>query len=337
MGLNGSDAFLLGAGCSHAVSESMPLTNQLGAEVAVQLARYGHDVSILTNQFGGDFEAWMTYLAEGRPWVSEADNLRDRALFLDASHSIADILERSLDRSERPAWLSSLVQYWHQSESVVLILNYDTLIEEAFQSLAPRDTHEQLIHYSSVYAIPITSAKLRRAGVLGGGDPRTMRLLKLHGSINWYYSGSTSTRGETIYEGGLTRGWGAKRTELVGDRDLNLLVDKVPYIVPPTGMKSTFFNNETIRAQWSVGQRFCRGLGSIVIIGYSLPESDRLMRTFLEESMTFRRIILVNSDPKITEHFERLLPTFEIDDRWVEGSSSPGVVASYVAQLAIGE
>jgi hypothetical protein len=68
-----------------------------------------------------------------------------------------------------------------------------------------------------------------------GSDIETLRLLKVHGSINWYYSGSDSPHGETVYEGGLTYGWDAEYVHVAGDRGLDLLVDKVPFVVPPTG------------------------------------------------------------------------------------------------------
>lgn len=328
------DAFLLGAGFSRAVSAAMPLTNDLGSEIAAHLKAAGHDVSLLTELFGGDFEAWLTHLADGRPWTSEAGNLRDRARFLDASRMIAQILESRQITVSLPDWFTHLVSWWHTNESVVLTLNDDTLVEEAVQSLHLKDDDGKLVHYSSVYAIPVTSARLRRSAIFGAEDPNTLRLLKLHGSINWYYSGSEAPRGEAIYEGGLTRGWDSRRIEVVGDRSLNLLVDKVPYVVPPTGTKSSFFENETIRAQWAVGNRFCRETGHLVVMGYSLPVADRLMRVFLEESVTSRRITLVNIDPTTEAHFKHLLPSFAIDATWVGGGSS-GPIERFARGLTI--
>src|ERR1700722_15905000 len=91
-GGQGNDAFLLGAGFSHAVSEVMPLTNALGLEIASRLTRQGHNTTLLQGLYGNNFEAWLTQLAEGRPWASEADNLRERAMFLDASSQVAEII-----------------------------------------------------------------------------------------------------------------------------------------------------------------------------------------------------------------------------------------------------
>lgn len=317
------DAFLLGAGFSHAVNDEMPLTRELGLEVANELVRRGHDITLLSGLYRNDFEAWLTHLAEGRPWTSEADSLRDRAMFLDASLLVAQVIEDAQRRRaiDRPRWLSHLVTWWHQNESVVLTLNYDTIIEETVQALLLPSGGAGPVHYSSIYAVPISSSRLRRGGISEVDDQETLRLLKLHGSINWYYSGSDSPHGETVYEGGLTRGWDSKRIWAVGDRDLDLLVDKVPYVVPPTGTKSSFFNNETIRAQWSVANQFCWPC-RMVVMGYSLPEADHLMRLFIEQSVRDRALTLVDSDPNIGEHFRKLLPGFDVDETWVGTSDT---------------
>lgn len=327
-----SDVYLLGAGFSKAVSDEMPNTKQLGKAIAERLAQSGHDVSTLAVLFDYDFEAWLSYLAEERPWATPSDNLRNRALFLDASRLIAVQLHWDQSRisgQDRP-WLNRLVRYWHRQQSVALTLNYDTLIEEAVQASLTQSSGER-VHFPSIYVVPITNPMLRQAGTFGGKDPDTMRFLKLHGSTNWYYSGSDTPHGETIYYGGLTHGWDASRPEVVGDQSLDPLEDKVPYIVPPTGTKSTFFNNETIRAQWAVAERFARGQGRLVVIGYSLPESDRMMRTFLAEGLGHRPLVLVNSDPGIVHHFRKLLPHQVIEDETWVGRAD--VVQEFVAAL----
>ena len=180
--------------------------------------------------------------------------------------------------------------------------------------------------------MPVTSANLRRSGVFGADpDIETLRLLKLHGSINWYYSGSDSPHGETVYEGGLTYGLNSEYVPVVGDRGLDLLVDKVPFFVPPTGTKSSFFNNETIRAQWSVASEFLRPC-QLVVMGYSLPEADHLMRLFLDQTVV-GNITLVNCDPDIGAHFRRLLPRSRIvDEPWVGTSDA---IERFAASLTI--
>ena len=332
MDLQGTETFLLGAGFSNAVHDAMPLTNDLGALVAEQLRLAGHNPSLLEDLFGGDFEAWLTHLSDGRPWLAPADVLRDRALFLEASRVIAALLTEAQLRTEYPPdWLRRLVTYWHQHQSVVLTLNYDNLVEEAIQELR-FDSGGGPMHFSSTYGVPITNVRLRRAGTFGSGEAATLRFLKLHGSINWYYSGSDAPHGETIYYGDLPRGWEANGVPVVANRDTDLLVDRVPYIVPPTGFKSTFFNNETLRAQWAVGHKLCLEAGNMVVLGYSLPPSDLMMRTFLHEVTDGRSIALVNRDGAVGERFGRLLPGTRVDGETFVGD---GQIQAFAERLPV--
>jgi hypothetical protein len=313
----------------------MPLTRGLGEQVAALLTKRGCDTSALTDLYRNDFEAWLTQLAEGRPWTSEADHLRDRAWFLEASTLIGEILRHSQRTAfDRPPWLSRLVTFWHQNRSIVLTLNYDTLIEEAVQRLHLRRVG-QLVHYSQVYAVPITSANARRGGMFAADPAQTFRLLKLHGSLNWWYSGADSSQGETLYDGGLTQSWDSEYIEVVGDRDTSMVVDKVPYIVPPTGAKTSFFNNETIRAQWRVAEKFLRG-GQLVIMGYSLPEADRLMRRFLSDAplMPPVEITLVDCNPEIAEHFRESLPNFTFNNIWC---GTPDAIERFANELQVSD
>ena len=77
--------FLLGAGFSRAVSKSMPLTNSLGKQI---VERYKgllseHQKADLNEESTEKFEKLLTWLALRKPWLSEADNLRERAIFLE--------------------------------------------------------------------------------------------------------------------------------------------------------------------------------------------------------------------------------------------------------------
>jgi hypothetical protein len=60
----------------------------------------------------------------------------------------------------------------------------------------------------------------------------------------------------------------------------------------------------------------------MVVMGYSLPEADHLMRLFIEQSVRDRALTLVDSDPNIGEHFRKLLPGFDVDETWVGNSDT---------------
>ena len=127
-----TEVFLLGAGFSKAISEHMPLLAELSRKVQARTSLKAH--SPVWDMFEDDLEMWLTYLSQAHPWLSESENLRNQALFLDLSHDIADELEECenlVTQSFPPDWLSNLTSSWHERKTVVITLNYDTLIERA--------------------------------------------------------------------------------------------------------------------------------------------------------------------------------------------------------------
>ena len=82
-----SDVFLLGAGFSKAVSDSMPVMAELSAALR-QRVELPHYVIAL----GDNVEHWMTYLSQPQPWISQADNLHHKATFLNLTQEIGTVL-----------------------------------------------------------------------------------------------------------------------------------------------------------------------------------------------------------------------------------------------------
>ncbi len=92
-----SDAFLLGAGFSRAISPVMPITNELGNRVIGQQQSIhaskttSHssicdglscDWPVLPREFPDiDFEGWLSELGEPQPYLFGPENDRRRALF----------------------------------------------------------------------------------------------------------------------------------------------------------------------------------------------------------------------------------------------------------------
>ena len=90
----------------------------------------------------------------------------------------------------------------------VLTLNYDTLVERAAHEVKVDDSGGNLAE--SIHG-PYFSNMLTRSGDAAWGEFKTdsFTYLKLHGSINYYYSGRSDFYGESIY---MTKAppWGAK-------------------------------------------------------------------------------------------------------------------------------
>jgi hypothetical protein len=331
-----SDLFLLGAGFSRAVSTDMPLMADLVGPVFKnnQLLDNAEDDFDFPNHFeafGSDFEAWLTYLAEDHPWLSDARNLRNRADFLNASRRLgSEILQRenSVLESHPPSWLAQIVDYWHTTRATVLTLNYDCLVEKAF-SEPIRQPPGSRVHYEALYPVPVSDVALRRAGVYGGKDIATFKLVKLHGSVNWCYSGSPSFYGETIYHLGYKLGWHADPPGEIEQR----APDKIPLIVPPTLSKTSFFNNETVRSQWQLARRALATAQRLFCIGYSLPPSDQMIRFFLRSARRGLTIFPVNTDRRIGARYREALPgTIAVDGRYGGGAAAVQRFVSEICQ-----
>ena len=113
-----TEVFLLGAGFSKAISKHMPILAELSKKVQSRTSPTAN--SPIWDMFKDDLEMWLTYLSQSHPWISESENLRNRALFLDLSRSIADELEECENLATQdfpPDWLSSLIKWWHERKT----------------------------------------------------------------------------------------------------------------------------------------------------------------------------------------------------------------------------
>ena len=73
-----SVVFLLGAGYSKAASGVMPVLEELSQELTAEGLVPPHAAAL-----GRQVEDWLTYLSQPQPWNTEAQNLRNKADFLD--------------------------------------------------------------------------------------------------------------------------------------------------------------------------------------------------------------------------------------------------------------
>jgi hypothetical protein len=178
------EVLILGAGFSRAISPAMPSTDELGVE-AIALAGLQDDRRVPAGFTDGTFEIWLSRLAEDQPYLTETENLENRALFSRLSGAIHDVLQaRQLEalRREAPSWLYEFVSALHVRRATAITLNYDNLMECAVDALQPWDWE--------------TGNNVQGIDVLDGIPPywesgrwihtETFGLLKLHGSLSWY-------------------------------------------------------------------------------------------------------------------------------------------------------
>jgi hypothetical protein len=317
------DVFLLGAGFSKAISSEMPTLHELSEAVSLPRAEGSAPAE---NE--ADFEAALTILAEDQPWLTPADNLMNRARFLEASRDIAGNLAsmqaKALGRPP-PDWLLDLVKWWIAKGATVATTNYDVLVERAF-------THVNIdvgLTHRSLYPVPISNALSRVTTIFGGEVIGPFKLLKLHGSLNWFYSGRESHFGEPIFDAAVPTGWDTDH-DLVGDAAM-AVSDKTRLVIPPTFGKSSFFQSETILTIWRNAWQAITDADRLICIGYSLPRSD-LNMVHLLRGVSFRsgQVLVVNRDPSVLNQYRDLLQGIDVETF----GDGPDVVPEFVSNPA---
>ncbi len=348
------ELFLLGAGFSRAVSAGMPLTRELGERLRTAIPF--PDEKQRATAFTDDFEIWLTYLAQPHPWLTEADNLRNRAHFLDVSAAIGKILCPGVQQATRegfPTWLQNLVCYWHEKRLTVLSLNYDTLIEECLPVFPVRDKPRRKTPIGIISGVnyrpglkDIYSVPLEYDGpdtVFQKAPERdhiayTFRLLKPHGSINWFYSASRTFTAEPVYVSmrEAARRWcrGTVMPPLLPQPTEGLSC----VIAPPIADKSPYFENRVISAQWKAAASALLASDRVYCLGYSLPETDLTLRFWLAGAHRKEKpteLWIVNRDDTCIEHYHRVLPDcYRIDEVFAGGDDA---IARFVGTLIEGD
>lgn len=297
------DVFVLGAGFSRAISGSMPLTDELGAAA---LNRLRHDLpprlALDGLPVGVNFEAWLSQLASDQPYLTDADNAQSQAAFLMFSQAIADILvERVLEvmRHPYPEWLLALVSSWHHSRATVITFNYDPSVECLVAT--PTKILGDPSHYGQVWSgvswtelsgdLPPWAPGVAR---VGSTQVDTLRLLKLHGSLNWYWRPGDQS-GISVARRPLPGHFGDPKpyTEETRRREVP---GRAPFVVPPAASKSQYYANPITKEMWSQAFDRLNDADRVFILGYSLPPTDTTFSNMLRTSLHGRASDVVIAD-----------------------------------------
>ena len=315
------EVFILGAGFSKAIYGGMPTMDEISSEVRKRMENLGQPTADLL-KLGNNIELWMTYLSQPQPWLKNYENDHNRSLAGQIRQQIREIIEERTSRaaqSKAPDWLDKLIKLWHERRSTVITLNYDTLVERATREFHIAEKIDRVLA-QQMYP-PYFSAIASRSGVGLWGEERiyTFTYLKLHGSVNWYYSGRDNFYGETIYFADVPP-LGTDNSEQEKDF-ARLSNDKESLIIPPVNEKTTYFNNETVNGLWQAAGSALRNAKKIFVIGYSLPNSDIGMRLFLSNNLPISPITayIVDRDSKVPSRYKEWLPNLIVNCDYAKG------------------
>lgn len=324
-----NEVYLLGSGFSKAIDSRMPTLSELSANVYAAMAHAWDDA--WGQDLRDNVELLLTYLGTQAPWARAPE----RHYALGKYHDVLDVVVHMLreaqssvlgDENALPAWLADLTRLWHQQRATVITFNYDVLVEQAFSQTVHVEDGQQRSHAhpSMLYPVPVTPATARAGGAWAPDDFETFSLLKLHGSLTWYYSGTEAPPGDNVYSL-VDVGWQPPST----DRD-HWVVDKEPLVVPPLLEKSAFYANDVLRKQWEMAREAIKSADHVTCIGYSLPPTDLTVRFLLSTAVPDLSISIVDLHAQRTaRHYRRLLPGFHV----VEHADGPNSIADFVASL----
>lgn len=322
-------AYVLGAGFSRAISDTMPLTDELGDQVLSHISGTLSRSGPLSPISDGTFEEWLSTLAEDQPYLSEAENLNSRADFLRIADALYEVLlnrEARALRGSPPSWLMQFLSLIHADASPVITFNYDTLIEHAVMHhlLCDWDRRERA-NWSSIVEGPSFPSE-RHDDI-----PRSFSLLKLHGSLNWFWVPRDNS-GATLNRSALNGHWGRPRP--LDKRALKrALPGREPFVVPPAAVKSPYYRNPITRQLWSSARDGLAAADRVVLLGYSLPTMDfvacGLLRHSIKENAT---IHVVNKKP---DPVRASLIRLGFDAQRIRTYAGPDCIRDYVDELVV--
>ncbi|HLQ16018.1 MAG TPA: hypothetical protein VK256_09220 [Candidatus Eisenbacteria bacterium] len=288
----------------------MPTLDDLGRAVAKRLLAHTKYVGMFSHralsllQAGriptGNVEMWLSSLAEPQPFESRSDVLRNQSLFEDISQILVEIVKEVENDfwSTAPAWAHRLLRLWHRRQATVASFNYDTIVERSMLNLDAPGTDGDIVG-AMLNQIPRRAVQLQ----FGQSPTRTFRLLKLHGSVDWFWNPDDRS-GDSL----------CRVTPDATEHDLRAaLAGKVSFIVPPLATKAPFYSLGVVRQLWEEAAHAVSVARRIVVIGYSVPLTDLATTAMLSDLMSPDTAwVIVNPDGSAVR--ERLMKLGVRDD-----------------------
>jgi hypothetical protein len=302
--------FILGAGFSRCISDTMPLAQDFMLDLMATLQE-GSRPTLDVDPFAGDLEAWLSYLAGDQPWLSEEENLTNRALFVHVSQKLAKSLASReygalLGADPPDAAIEKLGAHWVSDQSTIITFNYDTLAERLL-TYSNVDRSWAELYGPSLMLKDGSQTTGRNFNTCFDFDRYKCAVLKLHGSVNWKYSGLDAPGSAPVHLVGPT-----ERTMVASNGEIDWLeIDKPylkPLIIPPTGGKNRYYTNVAIMYQWTLARRGLNTADEAVIVGYSMPPTDRASIDMFATSFKGTRVTVVDTSNQLVDRLRRVLP-----------------------------
>lgn len=212
--------------------------------------------------------------------------------------------------SQSSATLKEMIGQIHANNTNVSIitLNYDTLFEDSFIDYFIFNYYYsfcyELINYDYEYLMPTSwfINPLRPVLTPSGSVPQVLKLIKLHGSLNWLYCNVCNSlmvnlsNKETLLAGILDSSHGiTEKNANRCPRDGSLM----QALITPPAYKKDLSHPVISRLMIEAGHEL-RAARKVVFVGYSMPEADVHIKAILtRENIKSKEVFVV--DPFLNE------------------------------------
>jgi len=292
--------FILGAGFSKPAGA--PLVDEFIREAKDIYANGQEELNELEKRFFGEVFTYYSDLRKARTKIKfDIDNIEELFSILDINISsskeqslgavrkaliylIIKTLDITINESKYNLYYDFIQRLKGGNYNFSFItFNYDLILERAMENGSYHYNYCLDLNASS---IPLTEKKI----------------LKLHGSSNWLLCTNPKCRNLMLLDQKALR-------ELYTQGCNKCKKEAIPLLIPPTWNKN--IELDYFRNVWCYAFEELRQANKIIIIGYSLPETDIYFRDFLtlalKDNNYLNKIIIVNSDGRVKNKFNLFL------------------------------
>jgi len=336
--------YFLGAGASRADFPEIPLMDELLDEILRNGSAPGVLLEFLSDLFGAKcldpatdpsirprMDDVFTVIDTSLSGRSPAAGRRSREELMEVRRHLIASIGRSIARTTGAGWGRVATQFARalpDRGSCIISTNYDVVMDNALLERKPGNVN---------YGVPIREAVYRSEGLPEGRFDEihhfkplresqsiiragNIPLLKLNGSLNWLYCPRCEELDVTLQQG---RG----ELSILDELELGRCSSEgctSPYqtlLVGPSLEQR--YEHRVLSDVWRRAERALEKAARLVIIGYSLPDADYLVRAMLARTFAHRsedvtvvtRVRSTLDQPLVERRFRRLFVDcrFEMD------------------------
>ncbi len=195
----------------------------------------------------------------------------------------------------------------YNSNISIITLNYDTLLEQGFEELFEKfgylDYSIHLMNYDRIHSEKKFTKWINPRApieITEGSQPVPIKILKIHGSLNWKYCNCCNQTLLTPWDKKIDLQRGKFLGYTYPDRieyEYNCPLDGTDFqtlIMPPSNIKT--LTQPVISHLLSEATREIRATKKIVFVGYSLSDSDVHIKALLQKNIEEEvKIFVINS------------------------------------------